>query len=453
MACSRSKEMDSGGEAAEDSDSIFGWAPGGTKRARRPSHGDQMLQSLNKMRHNPNYQSLFDVDLIVAGRRFPAHRIILASVSPVFAQMFTNGMKETDEREIVLRELDPDSWALIMDYIYSDEDVDLKGVGRALSVLEGVRRFQIDSMLATVESYLASALNPDNCCTILGNVDKYDLTKIRGKALATAASCFEEVSNTPTFGELDVDMITTILSSTKLVMSTEVRVFDAVLAWLNVDDDQLAISRLKYKERLFDLIDLDNMREMDLKLIAKHLLAHNDASLKFREKLFNKLFDIPNQCPIDSEHMMLRQRYSQHHTITFRIFGISHDTGHVDEDTVVYSPWSGTDAKDLHWRLECYPRGYDNKKDIALSLHLKAKQIQEGYGIDRVRFHMFLVKAGHSTATGVKLSREIETAELIQRSWGFKSLIPLSKIYDEKEGFIDKKTDSIVVGTTVYFLN
>ena len=62
-----------------------------------------------------------DVQLRVGRTLFPAHRMVLAAYSDYFYAMFTNGMKESNQEVIELRDESMSSEMLkqIIDYIYS----------------------------------------------------------------------------------------------------------------------------------------------------------------------------------------------------------------------------------------------------------------------------------------------------------------------------------------------
>ncbi len=50
-----------------------------------------------------------DVVFVVNNQRFPAHRCLATAASAVLRSMLTNGMKETNERDIVLKEVDAEA--------------------------------------------------------------------------------------------------------------------------------------------------------------------------------------------------------------------------------------------------------------------------------------------------------------------------------------------------------
>lgn len=73
---------------------------------------------MRKMRSIP---AMFDVDFIVDGDTFPAHRGWVAAASPVLCTMLTNGMKESTQRKVVIKEGHAGTWKTMLDYIYFEE--------------------------------------------------------------------------------------------------------------------------------------------------------------------------------------------------------------------------------------------------------------------------------------------------------------------------------------------
>lgn len=62
---------------------------------------------------------LCDVEFLVDGQYFPAHRVIVAAASPVFEAMLTNDMRETNSRVISIGTTDKICWELALRFIYT----------------------------------------------------------------------------------------------------------------------------------------------------------------------------------------------------------------------------------------------------------------------------------------------------------------------------------------------
>ncbi len=71
--------------------------------------------------------ALCDVDVVVEGRTFPCHRLILASESLFFRARFLRPLQETGEREVPLEveQVTEDAFEQILRYIYHSEDFQL----------------------------------------------------------------------------------------------------------------------------------------------------------------------------------------------------------------------------------------------------------------------------------------------------------------------------------------
>lgn len=85
-----------------------------------PQHYENLAQNLH--RHWESEQ-LCDVTFIAGcdGRRVAAHRIVLAAASPYFAAMFTGSLREVNESEITLQEVDGESLLQLIKYCYTGE--------------------------------------------------------------------------------------------------------------------------------------------------------------------------------------------------------------------------------------------------------------------------------------------------------------------------------------------
>ena len=78
---------------------------------------------LSKFAHFRGEGEFIDVRLKVGEDVFPAHRIVLAANSDYFHAMFTDGMKESKQEVIELKDesISPDILKIVMDSIYTGD--------------------------------------------------------------------------------------------------------------------------------------------------------------------------------------------------------------------------------------------------------------------------------------------------------------------------------------------
>ena len=64
---------------------------------------------------------LSDVQVVVEGQRFAAHRVVLAAGSPHFRAMFTRTFSESRQSEVELHEMPAEGFRGVLVYLYSGE--------------------------------------------------------------------------------------------------------------------------------------------------------------------------------------------------------------------------------------------------------------------------------------------------------------------------------------------
>lgn len=80
-------------------------------------HHSQML--MHKMNTYLYSGQLCDVVLIAGQQRIPAHRVVLSAASDYFSAMFMSDLRESQAREIELKDIDPEAVKLLIGYMYT----------------------------------------------------------------------------------------------------------------------------------------------------------------------------------------------------------------------------------------------------------------------------------------------------------------------------------------------
>lgn len=79
-------------------------------------HAHLLLAQMNKMRL---HSELCDVRLLVGGRAFRVHRLVLAASGPYFSALFNSAMSEAREEEVHIAGVDPDVFECLLEFIYT----------------------------------------------------------------------------------------------------------------------------------------------------------------------------------------------------------------------------------------------------------------------------------------------------------------------------------------------
>jgi hypothetical protein len=403
---------------------------------------------LGTMLTDKQLETLCDVVLIVGDERFSAHKAVLAAASKVFKAMFTREMREKNADEIILSSIDPRSWRVAMQYIYTAQ-VDIDTEETALLVLGSARMYQLETLEHFVESFLISRISVCNCFEFLGHAERYDLEKLKEACEHTMEERFEEMTVCPAFLNCPVDLLTKLVQSENLVLKSETAVFDAVTRWIQADEK----SRMCELDRMLQMVRVSEMDECELAVAGRNPTAN--CSMKFRtavlESLLQRRTDVGGIGPLlaNGSHLKARKRRDRPFTFTHLQRSISGAaTG--DDDEVVRTPWAPDPTGRYIWRLKIYPHGYLKAKGEYLSVYVQGRSTCKSEKLDmQARFDIFLVNRKDGGGTISFSSQHHFTTN--SDHWGFHRYILLSRLTDPAEGFISEETDSVLLGANVMF--
>ncbi|XP_057339789.1 speckle-type POZ protein-like [Microplitis mediator] len=125
-----------------------------------------------------DYKKLFqtkagsDVVINVKNVYFEAHKSILIARSPVFFTMFCTDMKESKENSANIPDIDPDIFHCMLEFIYTDQVVDLDNVAEDL--IEAAERFQLQALKEMCIESLCRSVSIDNSSRMLVLADRYN---------------------------------------------------------------------------------------------------------------------------------------------------------------------------------------------------------------------------------------------------------------------------------------
>ncbi|XP_044584820.1 kelch-like protein 38 [Cotesia glomerata] len=156
----------------------------------------------NEMRKFYNSEELSDVTIIVDETKIPAHKVVLAAQSEVFAKMLQSEMKEAKDGEINIKDHDPEIILEMLHYCYRGATKARYNIEIALQMLEVANYYQIMKLKEISKSTLMNNMSVDNVIRIIDTADNYDAVDLRQKAKEFIIAHCKELFPSNEFQEL-----------------------------------------------------------------------------------------------------------------------------------------------------------------------------------------------------------------------------------------------------------
>ncbi|XP_065814889.1 kelch-like protein 3 isoform X2 [Labrus bergylta] len=236
------------------------------------THMRKAFQLMNDLRSK---KMLCDVQLVAGSVEVPAHRVVLASCSPYFCAMFTGDMSESKAHQVEIREVDGQTLRKLVDYIYTAEIEVTEDNVQVL--LPAASLLQLMDVRQVCCEFLQSQLHPTNCLGIRAFADLHTCTQLLNQAHAYAEQHFTEVVQGEEFQGLSLQQVCGLIASDKLTVSTEQKVFEAMIAWIKHDKP----ARLEHMPKLMEHVRLPLLsRDYLVQIVEEEALIKNNNTCK-----------------------------------------------------------------------------------------------------------------------------------------------------------------------------
>uniref|UniRef100_A0A3B4XMG8 BTB/POZ domain-containing protein 9 n=1 Tax=Seriola lalandi dorsalis TaxID=1841481 RepID=A0A3B4XMG8_SERLL len=173
-----------------------------------------------------------DVTFIVEGKRFPAHRVILAARCHYFRALLYGGMKESQpQAEVCLEETRAEAFSMLLNYLYTGraslssarEEVLLDFLGLA-------HRYGLQPLEDSTSEFLRTILHTNNVCLVFDVASLYSLSALSAACCAYMDRHAPEVLNSDGFLSLSKTALLTVVSRDSFATS-EKEIFQALCRW------------------------------------------------------------------------------------------------------------------------------------------------------------------------------------------------------------------------------
>jgi len=183
-----------------------------------------------------------DIKIMVESRVFNCHKVVLFATSQYFQSMFSSGMREVVSGEITFKEMEADTFELVMEYIYTGKEVVTQA--NVIKLLKASSLLQIKSLCEKCEIILEPYVDKENCIDIwrLALIHCWD--RVKARAVKKIHKHFVDLSKTDAFMRLDAYEIIQIIKHDNLEVPNEETVLDAVFAWARRGDPSVRKQKL-----------------------------------------------------------------------------------------------------------------------------------------------------------------------------------------------------------------
>ncbi|OQR77072.1 actin-binding protein IPP-like [Tropilaelaps mercedesae] len=233
------------------------------------NHAVRQFESLDRLRQENRF---CDINIVVQGKRFPAHWVVLAAASPYFEAMYRMNLMETQTNVATLHEIEnPEVFQIILDFIYKG-DIEVREENCQF-LLAAANMLQLPEVVGFCCTFLSKHLHPSNCVGIFRFAELHACTNLKLDAKRLIECKFTEVMKEDEFLHIPQTTLQAFLRSEGLSIDNECQVFDALMTWILHDVN----ARRRY---IFDLLPDVRIAVMSNRMIEQYLERCPDAKLR-----------------------------------------------------------------------------------------------------------------------------------------------------------------------------
>lgn len=155
-----------------------------------------ILNDFESLLENKEY---CDVTLVANGKKFRAHKAILAARSIVFSAMFKHDMKERNENLVEIGDVDHEVLKELLRYIYVGR---VENAELVKDLLVAANKYALLGLKDICAEHLCRMINSDNASELLALADLNDAKSLQVKAENFIVTHAKDIIHTPGFKSL-----------------------------------------------------------------------------------------------------------------------------------------------------------------------------------------------------------------------------------------------------------
>ncbi|KAM4747387.1 kelch repeat and BTB domain-containing protein 8-like [Rhinophrynus dorsalis] len=264
------------------------------------------MQGLRELYLN---EELCDTTIVTEGKQFFCHRVLLASISPYFRAMFCCPMKESSLGEVQLLDISTSVMEAVLHFVYTGEvSINLNTVHDLFTVSS---RLQIIPLLDRCSSYLLKEIGDETCFWIYRMAHSHNCRSLLDAAVQYIGWHFSILCEKEDFLHLDLNELTTILSSDRLMVCSELSIYRLACRWWDFHNPE----NNSLPEELLEVIRFPlmspNEKEVVEKNIGKERVRQELTNIQLRQGMFEDRIVCMDRAEIDEKSQKDKDFYME----------------------------------------------------------------------------------------------------------------------------------------------
>jgi hypothetical protein len=178
------------------------------------------------------------------------HKAVMVACSEYFRTMFMSNFMESKQEMVELKGISGTGLRAMVSFAYSgDLELDQQNVS---DILSAASHFQSEEAIQLCAEYFRQCITTENCKDILNLAELYSLEPVKDLAMKFMLQSFESLAQCDQYYKLSHLELAQLVESNSLRVSSEYRLFEHVMKWINYDKE----SRKQYAPMLINRVRL-----------------------------------------------------------------------------------------------------------------------------------------------------------------------------------------------------
>ncbi|KAI5643746.1 BTB/POZ domain-containing protein [Phthorimaea operculella] len=160
-----------------------------------------------------------------------AHKLILATASPVFAAMFYGDVGDK-EKPVMIDDIDVPTFTSLLEYIYTDKTV-IADAEAAVELYKAAHKYMLDDLEKVCLEVLFKHLDPDNVCFVYEFACLFSERELEKMCLEMFSERTQLVLKGSSFKNASTSTVKKIVSLDDLNVTGEIDIYNALLEYVD----------------------------------------------------------------------------------------------------------------------------------------------------------------------------------------------------------------------------